>query len=443
MAKQQKQYINTESKMQKKQISNVVEKKINTCSANSLLITIVISLIIGIICSLLLLLEYNNFQIRSNVNIDNKLERNLQSAINVAIADTSIITNEQDAIIDLFNNGNDTALIKKDNWGLYTFASLQVIANGKIKTKRFFLGQEMKDNYMDQCLYLAEHKEYLSLVGNTVLEGNAYLPSAGLRSSIINQRGYSFTQLIKGQVKLSADSLPPIDQQLIQHLSTISKIVTPTQKTQSVIPDSLQQSFSDSTIRIYQPGAITLSSCNFKGHILIVSDSSIEVGANAVLNNVLLSAPVIKFDNGFSGIVQAIATDSIVVNNNCRFSYPSSLIILKTTSLTQPTITLGQNCIFEGILLTYCANNDLHKTLININKNTVVKGVVYSSGYLNLNGIIYGSVLSNYFLYSSSSSVYTNYLVDAEISRDSLSPYFIMPHIFKTTMPNKIAQWIQ
>ncbi|HTC00445.1 MAG TPA: hypothetical protein VK705_07165 [Ferruginibacter sp.] len=429
--------------MQQKQKSNAVNKKIHTLPSNSLLITIVISLIIGIICSLLLLLEYNNFQIRSNVNIENKLERNLQSAINLAIADTSITTNEQNTIVDLFNTGNDTALITKGNWGLYSFASLKVSANGKNNAKRFFFGQEMKDNYTDECLYLAEHKEYLSLVGNTILEGNAYLPTAGLRPSIINQRGYSFAQLIKGNIKISADSLPPINPQLIQHLSTLSKQLEATERTLSVIPDSLQQSFSDSTIRIYQSGPIILSSCNLKGHILIVSDSSIEIGSNAFLNNVLLSAPIIKFDDAFSGTVQAVATDSIVVKDNCHFFYPSSLTILKIPSLIQPSINIGENCMFEGTLLTYCTNNDISKTLIKIGKNTIIKGIVYSSGYLNLSGIIYGTVLTNYFIYNSTSSVYTNYLVDAEISRDSLSKYFIMPHIFNISAPNKIAQWVQ
>jgi hypothetical protein len=415
--------------------------KIRRVPANSLLITVIISLVIGILCSLLILLAYNNLQTREMIVTQDKLERNLQSAINLTLADSTIAITPEINNIDLFGEGNDSATIKKETWGLLNVASVTVSINGKTKERHFFYGQSLADNALSGCLYVAEHQEYLSIVGNTRLTGDAYLPRGGLRPAIIDQRGFGSSELIKGSIKISSDSLPALNASLLQYLSQLEAGSTDNDNTS--IPDSLDQSFGDSIFTIHQHGSLVLSSCTLKGHILIIADSMITVNSDANLQNVLLSAPVIKFEDGFSGSVQAIATDSIITKNNCRFLYPSAFCIIKKEDThEQPGIYIGDSSLFEGAIITAAPFNDQYKTTAAIGKNTTIKGMLYISGFLSFNGAVNGIVLTDHFIYRSSASIYENYLVDGVIDRSALSTYFILPPVFNTKKVKQLIQWV-
>ncbi|HEY4205202.1 MAG TPA: hypothetical protein VGM31_00245, partial [Puia sp.] len=91
---------------------------------NALFITVVIALIIGVLCSLLLLLAYNNMQMDRHFNTESRLEKNMRSATNLVMADTSLILGQQETSLDLYDGSADSATIKKANWGMYSFAAV-------------------------------------------------------------------------------------------------------------------------------------------------------------------------------------------------------------------------------------------------------------------------------------------------------------------------------
>lgn len=406
--------------------------------AHALFITVILALIISLFCTLLLMLGYNRMRIDGIVNTDTRLQRNLRSAIDMVLADTTLIFTTDQNTLDLFGEGRDTVTIKKENWGLFGIASINAILNGKTSTRCFFFGQAV-DSPMDGCLWLAEHRTPLSLVGNARLKGDAHIPRGGLRPAYIDQRGYAYPELILGNTSNSSDSLPPVDSRLIKLVSQQGQGGTP-----AGLPDSLDRSFADAATIIYQHGPIYLSSCNLKGHILIVSDSLIRVSPGSVLDNVILSAPVIRLDSGWSGRLQAIASDSIIVKNNCRLSYPSALVLLKSQGLTsQPGISLGDSCILDGVILTHTSlQKDLERTYVEIGKNSVLGGWLYAEGFVFLKGQVHGAVMTDDFLYKSLPTVYINYLVDGEIDRSALSPWFTGPHIFNNDRQSRIVQWV-
>jgi hypothetical protein len=410
--------------------------------ASSLFITVVLALIFGVLCSLLIVLAYNNHQVRRNAETDARLQRNLQSAINLVLADTSVIIDDQNDPSDLFGRGGDSATIKKENWGLYSVACVEVRGGKKAVGKNFFLGQS-SDPYLDACLYLAEQDAPLSLVGGARLVGDGWLPKAGLRPAYFNQRGYDLNILIEGAVRVSRDSMPGIDQRLIARLSSLMMNKGYGIQGQDTPTDTLEQSFADTPYIAYRGGPIMLTSGSLKGHILIVSDSMIRVGSGVSLQDVILAAPVIEFEAGFTGRLQAIASDSIVVGNNCRFMYPSSLVLCKMqTSPGQPALVIGDSCQLAGAVVSTAQKKDLNKTYVELGKHTTVEGLVYVAGYLNLKGHVQGTVMTDNFIYKSPPNVLLNYLVDAEIDRSALSKYFIGPHLFISPRQNHIVQWV-
>ena len=413
-------------------------------SSNSLVITVFISLILGVICSMLVLLLYTKLQSQSIFSTKIKLQRNLKSAINIVLADTVVPVLEQTNTLDLFDKGEDSAIIKTENWGLFSIASITVKANKKSKTKTFFYGQTMNQE-LSSSLYLTEHQTSLSISGHAKLAGDAFLPKGGLKPVFIDQRGFLYNELIKGEIKTSYDNLPEIKTGICQNLNGLLKknIITSNGNVNRDIPDSINQSFCDSVLIIYQKSNLTLSNCKLRGHVMILSDSAIIVHNDCFLENVILAAPSIQFDEGFTGTVQAISSDSIIAKKNCHFNYPSCLILLKNTiTELQPKIIIGDYCGLSGVILTVSKTKDISKTYTEIGLNSVIKGFVYSSGYLSVKGRVYGTILTDYFIYKSSPSVYINYLVDAELNRNALSRFFIAPHIFRNCCENKIAQWV-
>ena len=405
---------------------------------NALFLTIVISLIIGIFCSLLLAILYSDLRYDKMVKTSNKLRRNLRSAIKVVLADTALAPEQQTKTIELFNEGKDTAVISTGSWGLFSVATVSVRTDNKERSRSFFFGQD-GISPLDGCLYLSDKNTALALVGHARLTGNAYLPKEGLRPAYIDQRGYDLTVLIRGTISNSADTIPAIDQRLLDRLTRSDK-----KTSMSVIPDSLDQSFSDTLMAIHRQGSIQLSSCHFKGHIIISSDSLISVNADADLENVILSAPTIAIRPGFSGIVQLIATDSIIVGDRCILSYPSCLVLCKTReSSFQPIIRIGEKCLLNGALVSHSPNRkDELRTYVEIGKGSILTGYVYVSGFLDLNGAVHGAVLADHFLARSGSNVLVNYLVDGEIDRPALSKHFTGPHIFPNAGENKVVQWV-
>jgi hypothetical protein len=405
--------------------------------ATSLLTTVVLATVIAMICSSLLLLAYINFNTVRIEHTEARLQRNLRSAVNICLADTEMICSNSPDTLDLFNQGNDSAILRKENWGLFKSSCATVISHGNAKTKCFLSGPAT-DTPLDACLYLAQHDIPLYVSGTTLLTGDAYLPPAGIQSAYVDQQGFASDKPLSGATKTS-HSLPPVGQQLITYLRRLDSSGITTSP-----PDSLDQSFLDTAAIFHTRSPLYLSRGSLNGHILIISDSSISVEATVALENVLLIAPSITIEKGFSGVIQAIATDSLVLRNGCRLNYPSSLILIKAPGATfQPTLRIDDSSTLSGAVVSLAPDpTDRIMTYVETGRHTVITGYLYTAGFVALKGEVRGEVLTDYFLHRSASSVLQNFLVDATIDRTKLSAWFVGPHLFSTPHPNKIIQWL-
>lgn len=410
-------------------------------SATSLLITVILALVIGLTCGLLILLAYNNLRLRTDLRAEEKLSRNWNSCLSLVLKDDPATGEIRHKALDLFGTGNDSVYITEETWGVYQVASIEVRDGNRSKVKSFFFGSLLPSG-LDGCLYLAEHQRSLSIVGSTTLTGKAYLPKGGIKPGYIDQRGYDHTELVNGSIEKSGDSLPLLNTGLIQYFAQLPASDT-SRRVGMAVPGNLESSFRDSLQTIWGHGAVVLSGNNLNGHILIVSDSLIDVNADARLENVLLSAPVIRFRSGFSGRVQAYVSDSVVTEDNCRFFYPSALVLAKRSGDTQqPRLVIGGNNILEGLALSWCQGSDKNKTFVEVGAGTTIQGILYVNGYLSLKGSVSGPTLTDYFIYKGPAVIYENYLVDASLDRSSLAGWYAGPVIFNSKRNNRILQWV-
>jgi len=407
---------------------------------SSLAISIIISTIIFILCFTLILINYSNRQIETISFIDYRQQKNIESATNLILSDTQVFRSQQEEKMFLFNE--DSIHIRKSLWGIFQSGCVSVV-NGRYSKHRAFLYGLALPEYMRGCIYLADHQRSLSLVGSTKLNGDLYTSLAGVKAGYINQRGFEYTTLVNGAIRKSDAFLPSINNAAIEYLNDL----TDTSKLKpdgKGLPDILNVKFIDPAFHFGKSGPIRIVENKLQGHIIIQSDSLIEVESTSELKSIILVAPTIIFRPGFRGNIQAFATNHLVVGDNCQFSYPSSLVLLKKTkSENQNSILIGENCRISGFVLSLCQKDDQIKSYVEIANKTEIQGVVYVNGYLNLNADINGTVLTDYFIHKTKTATYENHLVDVEVNRNNLSEHFLGSYLFNLKELRQIVQWLE
>jgi hypothetical protein len=420
----------------------------NSVRASALLLTVVMALILAILCSAVILLAFYNRQYEISATVEQRLNRNIISTTNLVLSDSTFISSIQTDTLDLFGNNTDSVAISKEPWGIFQVACLTAFAGRFSKQQSFLYGGSLPV-YMEGCVYLADHKRPLYLVGQTRLTGDAYLSKSALKPSFIDQRGYAYDHLLTGTVKISKEELPPLNEACINYLDDIPAKLAGHCLVDSSFrfspADSLTRSFYDTALVIASHDPVFLENNYLQGHLIIQSDSMVTVNAAAHLEQVIIIAPVVKFQEGFTGSLQVIATDSIIVEPHCTFNYPSSLVLLKHKSFpTQNLIKIGSGSSFHGIIITNCEKEDIVRSFVQLQKDARISGLLYIKGYLSLEGnIIAGTVLTDYFIYRKGASVYENHMVDVEIDRKKLSPHFTGSAIFEGSSDKKIIQWLK
>lgn len=419
----------------------------NKVSGNTLVVTIIVALVIALLCSSLVLLAYYNRHTQITANIEHRLRTNLQSATAIVLADTGWHSNTRSDTIDLYDEQKDSVIIRERPWGLFEAVSVTAFSNRFSQQSRYFSGAALTE-YMDGCLYLADHRRSLYVSGSTTLTGNAYLSKADISPSYIDQRGYNNDRLIYGNIKNSKEKLPALNADIVSYLYEQRVNVQPSDDEQRELifspGDTLKQSFSGAGLFFYSKDPVMLNNLAITGQVKIQSDTLIEISATATLDDVILIAPIIRFANGFTGSVQAIATDSLVLGENCRLTYPSALVLLKKSGITtQNAVKVGAHTVMDGIILTVCDSTDVYKTYVELHKESLIRGVVYVSGFLSMQGKVHGTILTDYFIHRTGSAVYENHLVDVELNRKKMSEHFVTSPVFTGSPGKEIIKWLQ
>lgn len=417
--------------------------------ASALYIVIIISLVIGIICSALIATAYfYKAQYQRKFRYD-QLRTNLHSAISILIAsdDTSHLTDGK--AFGLFGKDADSVSINRIPWGVYDIGTARAFSQKDTLYKTFTLGEAI-DSSKWAALYLIDEDRPLSLSGNTFINGDAYIPKAGVTTAYVDNKAYQGDKrLVTGHHYNSKKQLPQLDQ---KRLDALHQLYIQSHSNDSALlkKDSVRQSFLLSTRYInLKKRNFTLNHISLSGNIVLLSDTTLTIDSTAHLANILIFARSIIVKSGFHGNVQLFATDSVCVQNNCRFGYPSCIGIVRFESppdKSQARIALGENSSFSGILFTYEKMENALKPTISLNKHVKVTGQVYSQGITGLRDFteIDGSIFTSRFLYKSSFTLYENYLINTTLNSKVLSPYYLTSGLLPVSKNKKrILQWLE
>jgi hypothetical protein len=276
------------------------------------------------------------------------------------------------------------------------------------------------------CLYIAGQGTSLAYSGIVKLTGLVKLPNTSLRPAHIKN------ELIKLEtaqpIILSGPTLPDLGKLVKKAFMGSQAILTELKNITR--KDSL---YYNSFLRPAQQVVMReISSINIKGNIIITSPDSIRVSASAHLEDVILMAPKISFQDNFQGRVQAFASQKIEVGKNVTLTYPSALCVNNTLP-EKGGISFKENSSIYGALVVY--GNDMlnvKNNSITIPENCLLPCDIYCSGWVDIKSNVYGSVYTNRFTYATPTAVYDNCIYNIEINSLKRPDYFMPIPLFDT-----------
>ncbi|PTS96558.1 hypothetical protein DBR11_19050 [Pedobacter sp. HMWF019] len=408
--------------------------------AAALYIVIIVSILVAMISvSLLTVAFYYRLGQQKKLRFE-RLHYNITSGMNLLLSKNYIASDTLNRL-DVYGEGKDSLELGKTKWGVFDLNTVKAFEQTDTLKQSFLTGSLFEDQ---SALYLADEDRPLSLSGSTQIIGNGELPKSGLKQAYVDGKGYEGKELIKGKIKDSSRALPALDQPIIDSLSRwfIHKEGLP-------IPagDSVNNSFFE-PLKVYhlKGGKGRLDNKILKGHLVLISDSILSIGRDVQLQDIQVFAPAILIEEGFKGTCQLFARDSIIIGKHSVLGYPSFAAVLKPEKGTsQSKIKLGEGSRFYGTLLSYEKERSELQTLISIDKNCLVKGEVYATGYIKFEKPVrvQGKVYAKRFIMQTPATLYENYLIDISLDRKSLSRYYLSSFLIKANQTTpQILKWL-
>ncbi len=408
--------------------------------ASALYIVIIAAVVISIFCASLIAAGlFYRLEDQKNLRFQ-RLSNNLESG--TALVLSSVFVAGAPQSLDLFSNSTDSVTVQKTFWGLFDVGTVEAYQQSDTLKRAFLSAWQVISPAT--ALYMTDEDRPLSVSGDTRISGNAILPKSGIRRAFVNERAYSGTEMIYGNVSASGRDLPSLRSARLQVLNGLSE-----QSGASLpVPDSVNRSFFLPTVHFFlNSDQRVLRNKRIAGNVIIHSDTIVYISKSCKINQAIVCAPAIIVEDGFEGSTQFVARDSVVIGAGCTFKYPSAVCVLKPAGgKIQSRIQLGERSTFSGILFTYEKTRSDLQTIISMAKGSKVTGELFSTGYFKFEGsvAIYGKLSCKRLIMQTPSTLYENYLVDVSIDPRKRSRHYLTSSLFSdATGPEKILQWLR
>lgn len=403
--------------------------------AGTMYLVLVISLVIGIILSMVILLRYYYAIAASHDEVVVRLNQNISSGFAYARAIATDFHEEVRLETDLSSRGQDSVLILVKPWGLFRLAHVEASLGKRVMSRSALLGKASTQEQLTAINLVNNNRSALKLMGETNIIGNVLVPKGIVLTAWFNGKSYSNTELVQGEIAESKFVLPEVNASFREHLrSLLSQSID---SYRSSFSDTLtNRSFSDKPTSIYDDGDLIIQHA-LKNNIIVWADSKIFVSADSNLDNVLLVAPQIVVADSVTGRFQAIASESIKIGNGTQLRYPSALCLVSEVS--GASIDVGSSLVEGTIVLL--ANTSLRGRVV-LSQNSIFKGDVFAQGSIQLAGKVYGHVSCEKIEFNHGGEIRDNHLWNTTIDRTKLKQGFAFPFTLNQTTEVGIACWL-
>ena len=354
--------------------------------------------------------------------------------------------------IDFIKKENQIVKVHLSQWGIFQ----KGISEARFRKKKFvksaIIGSLLRANE-SPTLYLQETHNALTVVGTTSIRGVAFLPIQGVNSGYIAGNSYYGRQLIYGTIKKSSTELPKlgkIQTDAIQYYLKEYKINDPGDYINLFSVSRIVNSFKAKTKGYYAVQPIILENKRISGNIIIKSETAIKIRKSALLNDIILIAPVIEIEDGTIGSFQAIASKKIVLGKKCNLGFPSALVLFQDnkndsdqnlSASSDNQILIDSGSTVKGCIAYFQTKEKPDfQTQIVLEKDARVKGQVYCNGNFELRGTVSGCVYTKQFVANQAGSIFMNHVYNATIENETIS--VVYGGIPLEQEPKSVLKWM-
>ncbi|HEX9916998.1 MAG TPA: hypothetical protein VGB16_04600 [candidate division Zixibacteria bacterium] len=347
------------------------------------------------------------------------------------------------------------------NWGSYIAIDSQGKSGGTTKKVKAILGQKPDETYK-YAINLGDPAYPLVVTGNSRIIGDVRVGPAGVMPGRFEGEEFIGKKLVDGNILITKDlRLPAYSNKPLEEFAQVIE----NQKRKPdltidrtlVIDDKVELNyFKDKCVQVN--GDLVFGSSGqtvFKGPGFVWCEGRIEITRNTKLEGGLIlfaKKGIILSDDCQVRDCLLYSPSEIVMQDNCRFgsqaisdigitvkghattSYPALLLVKgrKEEKSIEGSISIESDNPVEGILV-FCGevpdtNSKLaNNGIVHIKSNADFYGIMYSSGYVTIEGEAFGCINTHRFYLYKSPTTYINWLKDALIDRSKLNKEMILP----------------
>lgn len=403
----------------------------------TLIYIVVIMLILTILCGLLFEFLILEKRLSDSLEIQTQQCLDVESGINIWANSNNDITEAHYKTFYLNHEKyTDTVTVKTYPWGIYQIISAKAHYGKFSCDKHLMVGVELM--YSKAALILLSSRNILNISEISVIKGNIHGDVSKIKyfSVPYSNKPRPKKNFIGNVVSQDPTIINiPYYHKLFDDLS--NKEILP-----DIIPDTLENSFGDST-KMFLCKDKFVQKKSLSGNIIIVSKKSLFISKDNVLKDILIIAPEVTIESGFSGSLQVIASDVINVEEDCSLLYPSSLVLASDTTNSISKINISTNSTVSGSVIAFknLANNQ-KDCIVKIETESTINGQVITNGFIDIQGAIYGQIICKKILVSNGSGTYENHLFDVTIDIDKLPKSFAGVKITNTNNKTKHIKWL-
>lgn len=346
-------------------------------------------------------------------------------------------------------------------WGLLRRRSVEV-EKGKQRVARTALLGNSYDN--PPALIIQDRRRPLVLAGEARIEGDAYIPSTGVRPGSIKGNSYRGDQLIYGLQYAGPLNLKGLGPDLERHTNILQQGIWPKEYSVTEFTPGIESknSFSEPS-QVITSDYMVLDQSVLTGNIILWAADKIVVPASASLQDVILAAPQIVIEDGVMGAFQAIASREITIGERVSLKYPSMLAVIPSedhsgSAITQrfnvsssegpkALLSIGSQSEIKGWVGVLLEEEDNPvRPQIFIQEDALVIGEVFCKGSLEHRGMIYGTAVVGGFMAVENGSIYQNHLYQGNIIQRGLPPGYAGLYTesakINQSAQEKIVKWL-
>ncbi|MBT1705381.1 hypothetical protein [Chryseosolibacter indicus] len=405
-------------------------------------LTLGIGVIISVICAAMILLVYLSNLHFLKQKLENDLSDNALSGIAYGMASRDQLNFNEVYSFDLFGEGIDSVDIIRKPWGMFEVLTA-VAKRGSNEELKAAIITAQPDDVGRSALYIPENNSPIYLVGETTLVGTAYLPERKFSMGYIDGQGYNKKSFIEGDVKGSESVMPSLDTILIAQTKAFFKEAPDGYRVNRIdfLPVGQHLSFHGLPSNYYYSQQSIDLSDSISGNIIIQSGIRVRVTSKASLDNVIIIAPDIDIDNGFTGSVQCIAQRKIVIGSGAKLKYPSALLLAGEEN--DSSIVIKKDAVVEGVVVISGYDKSIgSRGILSIQKGAILHGMAYVNGRADIQGAIWGHLAARSVMAKIASAEYASHLFNAEINSVKRSAFLPGSLLWAHTEEIKIAEWI-